>query len=789
MLFCINWDIYDRSYIFIVSVWYNLAIMSFGTDGSNFGYDWYAEGTKKCECPSDFVNCPEKLVKTVESNLNENGISQDVVNAIRYYNRSQDPVHHQNIFKIIDMVRNELYSPDPVSVFCESIIDEAKWEIDYSPTYLQKIKWQDLLDSRYIFDSRVEGAIEGLVGGASNEYRCIFSCLDQSYHARLAMGVFEGNLIANPFLPIAPGYWGYYENGKIVKCYREPADLKEKAEEVVEQVAKDSSALDDETYQKINTPIDSNKPGFDEGNHSQTLSNLPPYDHESTATADMPFYDLRRVSTANLGAVATLDLMARNIKLLQAQSNSGRHFDTTEEVPQEEIRQLLFPGTTAEEEKSKLYEQYLILTGIEVRVKIEQDFGFKMSEIDFWHQRAFLSYLERATPKEAERLQEFCKEYGADGIRAFLICDKDEKAGEQILDIGSGDIGKARQIFAELTKLAESAQNIGQYLNSYFSRRDQIDRPQIALMVDDFIAKGAELVGRSREGDDRLLHNLQQADSGLILFSTAFKRLKEANPDINFEDFASLRLETSSGAAIAPDIKQKMIEIFRANWSEKPEIMERILPDFEHALQDETNTFYLLVHKDGEESDIVGFFRLDPQQDGCFYAGSLNINSVARSKHIGEEFVGRVFGEATEGKTVIATADTTIAMAHRYIGEFGFVADGLIGDYGGSGCDFFHLRKEPGLGQRFQYFGRSYKSLLPESAGNTYQIGDQAILLHFEVPADRSKMRENELFQRFLSETRAILDQQDTKYYLTAYVAEPKDNSTISIICGFERAN
>ena len=333
--------------------------------------------------------------------------------------------------------------------------------------------------------------------------------------------------------------------------------------------------------------------------------------------------------------------------------------------------------------------------------RIEDFFGFKLSDITVEEQYYFLNYLKDVTAENTEKITRFIELNGVVGLRTFLALGRGDKSlGDLIVDFGQrGEASK--KVFAYYSELLDSANNaenlamqsvggtrvsnllIGQVRENILSRAQSDleravrikDDTEISLVLKDYVARAKEHVAILQEigagniemtSAENLKENDKEAMRALLI-----KNYEAGYPGDNFLDFRNT-----------------------------------ILASLEKSLSTDGTAFRIL--RDGEK--IICFCRFGnfvTNGKSITYFGSFNAES-AYSGAGGVMLEEVIKDELKNGKEMVAHCDPSKPITIKYI-ESGFVARDFISVAGVPSFEIFRTVK---MDEQLKSKSLTYEQLL-----------------------------------------------------------------------------
>ncbi len=639
--------------------------------------------------PSLMVN--DKLAEALELMGDLRPAVQDQLTAL---NRTNNPGTNLALHKIMDFVHT--YGTT-VQDHTERELDEKSMsgsrygfffnfiiflreEISHSKNYLVRKHGEDIVEMLEQFDrDNKKGVLHGTPGGAADETIYTFRRIKEANDMRLRSGIHEGFPVANPALPIARGYIGFYRSGKLVKVFKDTYS-KEKVKNfqaLEKEFISQNNSDDNYIYDVVNEPV------ILDGRHSHPsnkLSRLRDIWDFNKHLRDMGrefYYDLSRINGKEMHPMVYADFLTRNEEYLH---RHGFEKNDGEPLSLEQFFGLHYTNNATTKEEIYAYQN---LTRLHMRKKIEDDFGVDIADYDLRTQRNFLEFLETRDVENVAKLRDFVAIYRNDGLRTFLSLDLDQSLGDKIVALGEMLPEKdARTIFSKYAEIVDATENLVSYVEETFGE-DKKKAASPALVGEirekmlwrgkDLLARFAERVERGEEFDSVALQKeLEQIKASNALFLSALKSLHEAGVYTNLDEIKSISQDTRPGPEVSEKDRQDMREMYTRNYSgaDQEELQKFLLKKLEEYFSDATTTFEIVRH-DGE---IRAFYRMTYVNPEKVYLGAFNVDPEFHGATLGETVLDQSVARwgQESGLVIEADAPAYAPINRKYI-ESGFI--------------------------------------------------------------------------------------------------------------------
>lgn len=685
----------------------------------------------------------------------------------------------QHLFFLQNDPENKLHEED--HRFYVGLHDKfLKKEVEHSENYLVKKHLQDQVESLEQYSSRhKEGAISGTAGGTNDSTIYTFKHLADSYYNRIALGIADGYAIANPILEVAPGYYGYYYHGKIIKIFKSGNNLE--VEKMEENQARKNNRKYDYIYDEINAP---DNPRFaisrypDDSYKMEKLRVLWDFKERLESDQEKFFYDISKIDLASLHPIVRAEFFHDNIEYLK----TNNLLPNRAQLSEKEIAEKFFIQKDFSEEE--LY-QYLNLTKLHMRKKIADDFGIEIADCNFATQRNFLQFLEERNVVNVEELIRFVKTYGENGLAAFLSLELGSDIGDKIIQIGEKlDQADAQKVFAKIAELADFIEKENAELSEMFlERKKGVDMSGTKL---DLLKKVQEIILRfneefedgksSQEKIAGLLDELDEIKTEILAFKSIFKATIKEHPEAMFEDFKDLEVQFDK-REISENDRKEMVSVIEKNY---PDLEERTiaLAGLDKGLRNEGTTFKILRHK----GKVVSFLRFDQQAaEGNLYFGSFNTSPDFQGAYIGDEVMKECLeSELMFGaKRIEAHTFPDKKITSKYVEDAKFVITDIELDYLGTSKALFKIERY-GAYHDYKYVNR----LGSEAKKEFEKAADSGVISESKNPflklsvVQLKDVTVLEKIKNFMQKNNLVItryfpdDRQNPKYFILAFEAK-----------------
>lgn len=237
--------------------------------------------------------------------------------------------------------------------------------------------------------------------------------------------------------------------------------------------------------------------------------------------------------------------------------------------------------------------------------------------------------------KDRDRLLDFAKNYGVNGVRSLLSLDFGRKMGQHILELGEkGEQKIVAEIFNKYAGIVDSAKKIEGYAARTFGNK--VEAADLNKIRESLLSKAKDLL-ESFDAKDvdsleavKVIHQLDNINEDVLLFASTFKEVSK-QVDFSVEDFLAKSVEISDSSELTTEDKNQMLAMFESNREfYPPELRELTLKEFEKMLGEPGHQFRILR----QGKNVIAFIGVDYRKDGIAYAHSFNLDPNAKGTSI-----------------------------------------------------------------------------------------------------------------------------------------------------------
>ena len=458
-------------------------------------------------------------------------------------------------------------------------------------------------------------------------------------------------------------------------CEEEGEDFSDMKEKYLEELNYLNSSLPDsfdKVIRKLNTTIENIQ------NIRTYISDYDDFTYGAEVFVDDMYRDISRVMVEGLSNGEDIQTFA--IDELYGKYDTKRDFD--------------------------VIDVYKSFSSLHTRATIEKFLGFSYSQIPLRSQLQFIHYVHDKNTAQVERIQDFIKSHGPEGLTTFLSLERgDEVLGEKIVEFGAYKeiAGKVFRYYSELLDIAERAETLVREVSDCEGDMCTELANQVRENILNRAQKDLEKAARS--------HDPSEVEGQIETYVADAKEYVALLQEVGAGKIESIRSESLSEAE-----QVRMKELLQTNFDkayprpEDEEFKAAVAGSLTNSFSNPNTVFRVLRDKE----KIVGFNRFDTLRDHTgkevSYCGSFNVDPAYNG-------VGSVMLEETikerlqDGRPMMAHCDPNQDIAKKYI-EHGFVATGL---YSFAGKPSFEIWRSQDSVSQLTSKEKSIEELLSET--------------------------------------------------------------------------
>jgi ribosomal protein S18 acetylase RimI-like enzyme len=390
------------------------------------------------------------------------------------------------------------------------------------------------------------------------------------------------------------------------------------------------------------------------------------------------------------------------------------------------------------------------------------------------------------TRDDIEKLYLFGKQFGLEGLKAFLNCEYDMKSGERIITLGEKlDERDAKKVFDKINGILEQIEGYGDEIKNIIGKETDSVKIKLqlfkktTLIIKNF--SDALQEKNNVESIEKLLSDLEKSKTEIILLAAALKS------GVALEQLKDW--EVSEKEDLDEAEKEEMVAITERNWDQIKNIKGAVVGKFKETLGNEKKKKWYVAKF---QNKVVSFMMFTLTDRGTLYAGSFNVDPDARGLGIGDEMMERALRKESETHVLEATVSPRIPAGTAYVERTGFVIDGYIANYHETGEPLFAIRLDNQQNEVYKYRNEGKSEPIDEehlknqcwtSKDIMPLIGQESFVLKFD-------MKDQDDFARMENSMKILLMAKDDegkivegrntkdKYVITRYFRDKKEKSS-----------
>ena len=267
------------------------------------------------------------------------------------------------------------------------------------------------------------------------------------------------------------------------------------------------------------------------------------------------------------------------------------------------------------------------------------------------------------------RLDEFFRRYGVDGLKCFSLLKREKGIGKKILDVGLEKHlahGEAYMIFAKVAEIIGVTEKELANLKIKNDPDTNKVRSKLLERASDIITDFFRHDVNDIEAVMKLLRNLEESKTEMIMLAALLKTVKENKEKIDFETIKNLALskrvmgernEQGEEVGLSGEEKEAMLKMVEKNYREvvfpdNKEAAEAVIADFKKELEEGFSG--QIVYSLKFQNQLVAFCRFQKLSDTEVYAGSLNVDQEVNNLCLGKYFTNSVLSEVAKNYRIKA---------------------------------------------------------------------------------------------------------------------------------------
>ena len=322
----------------------------------------------------------------------------------------------------------------------------------------------------------------------------------------------------------------------------------------------------------------------------------------------------------------------------------------------EEISSEYFVKQEMDHEKSDFIDHQFFLYK-SVREGFNKKAGFSLSETTLPEQYNFFEYTKEFTNEEIEKVFEFFQKYKVAGFKTFLSLEHGgREMGDKILALGEKlPEGVAQKVFNKYGEIVEVSNLAEETLSSLLPKETfESSRGALSEIKSSLLVRAKNLLisyHDTKEVDEKtLIKELDRFKADILLFADTYRELKKSGEGVSLEDMKETQI-----ISLTDEEREKYAdELWEVSKSNREfmssEELEKREARFRSTLEDQKIEFPTLRHK----GEITAFCSMELDEEGNYYAESLNVEPEVKGSKLGSAFFPMVVKEFLDkGKGIV----------------------------------------------------------------------------------------------------------------------------------------
>lgn len=414
---------------------------------------------------------------------------------------------------------------------------------------------------------------------------------------------------------------------------------------------------------------------------------------------------------------------------------------------------------------------------------INSNIGINLKEIPFRYQIYLLKFLSESSEELVKEAADFINnaqdEQGKlDRIKSFLSLRVELSDANRLISIGREMKDDSNLIFDKISQIVDLIDKKNEELQSlFFNKNSEINfsvvREKLLEKIHNIILDFSDNLSSEKNPNalENILNKLESSKTETLFLVSVLEALKNSGHDFDLDLIKNINLNISDyGQEISEQDKNQIINIAATNWADfdNKKMVDTVLDGLRESLSGQKEQrAYILKYKE----TVIGFVRFEKTDHGNVYAGSFNVSKDLRGLSVGNSLMEKALIEEGGKNNLEAAASIKISAACSYIEKVGFVADGLIDSYHGTGEKMFSIKLDNEFNKGLKTKKLSEAEL--QAKASDYKkineiLGESVIVLKFDLV---SQMKDyEEALRLLLAKTDdKLIKEEDNKYLLTRY--------------------
>lgn len=358
----------------------------------------------------------------------------------------------------------------------------------------------------------------------------------------------------------------------------------------------------------------------------------------------------------------------------------------------------------------------------------------------------------------AERIKKFIKEFGGDGLKAFLSYEKNSQVSRIIYELSEKNLELAHVIFNKIAQIIDQINNIDLFLENNFGKENHSEeiRAQVRGLLLGKATSVLETVSGDLYSESEVIEKLETINTQTLLFASSFKSLIESGFDISLEDIANAELVTHTGATLSREDYGIMFDMYKKNQgANSPINQELILKSFSKAAENPKARFHIFKWN----NKLQGFVVFQDDENGFSKGSAFNVDPETHGYKIGDAILNQVIKKEAEVRPLIADVLAMNTIVPKYL-DIGWVATRFFIDNNDPVLDIVQDSKSNEM-----YWGKSATPEAVLSLTAPQKVGRSEVVIEIASSQKDLIERYKNHFEKGLCLTRIVKNKSGDMYY------------------------
>lgn len=316
-------------------------------------------------------------------------------------------------------------------------------------------------------------------------------------------------------------------------------------------------------------------------------------------------------------------------------------------------------------------QEYLMLLHTGVRKIFKEDFSVPLASLTLPEQFHALSFLKKIKNKDIQKVQNFTKKFGTDGLRTFLsLAQEQEDFGEELMRLDQHiSLDQLRTLFKKYSHIVDVVQNMTQFIEREFSKEVKDDQDLLRRIQQKLFSKAQQLLLQASSGS--LTKDLEDYNTGLVSYFEAMKQIHASGVELHMDDFISLELTYQGAQQLSLEKRDHIFKQYLADRMEL-DMVDTYVENFAQRIREGDPLLTCsLVEKHDEMLGFVFFEPYEKDQNGLLLS-ALTITNEGKRSPFTTKFLEHLCNQQLAHKDLYGYVDDDNHVARNMYRKFGF---------------------------------------------------------------------------------------------------------------------